>query len=271
METLIPKMMEWGTVYGFKVIAALVILILGRWVAKLIEKIIHRMMEKRNVDPTIITFTSNLTYIALLAFVVLAALGKLGIQTTSFIAVLGAAGLAIGLALQGSLSNFAAGFLLIVFRPFRVGDFIEGAGVLGVVEKIQIFTTQLKTADNKTIIIPNAKLTDDNIVNWSIKGTRRVDLVMGIGYGDDIDKAKSVISGVLGEDSRILKDPAPMVAVSELADSSVNFVVRPWVKSEDYWGVYFDLTEKIKKRFDAEGISIPYPQRDVHVFEHKAD
>ena len=143
--------------------------------------------------------------------------------------------------------------------------------MLGVVEKIQIFTTQLKTADNKTIIIPNAKLTDDNIVNWSVKGTRRVDLVMGIGYGDDIDKAKSVISGVLGEDSRILKDPPPMVAVSELADSSVNFVVRPWVKSEDYWGVYFDLTEKIKKRFDAEGISIPFPQRDVHVFEHKAD
>jgi small conductance mechanosensitive channel len=271
METLAPKIWELCTVYGLKVVAALVILVIGRWIAKLIEKIVHKMMEKRQVDPTIISFASNLTYFALLAFVVLAALGQIGIQTTSFIAVLGAAGLAIGLALQGSLSNFAAGFLLIVFRPFKLGDLIEGAGVLGVVEKIQIFTTQLKTPDNKTIIIPNAKLTDDNIVNWSAKGTRRVDLVMGIGYGDDIDKAKQAIFSVLDEESRILKDPAPTVAVSELADSSVNFVVRPWVNSGDYWDVYFNLTENLKKRFDAEGISIPFPQRDIHVFEHKYD
>lgn len=271
METLLPKIMELCTVYGLKVVAALVILIIGRWIAKIIERIIHKMMEKRQVDPTIISFASNLSYFALLAFVVLAALGQLGIQTTSFIAVLGAAGLAIGLALQGSLSNFAAGFLLIVFRPFKVDDLIEGAGVTGVVEKIQIFTTQLRTPDNKTIIIPNAKLTEDNIVNWTTKGTRRVDLVMGIGYDDDIDKARQIMTSVLEENSRILKDPAPSIAVSELADSSVNFVVRPWVKSEDYWSVYFEVTESIKKRFDAEGISIPFPQRDIHVFEHKSE
>lgn len=268
MENLVEKAYELLTFYGLKVIAAIVILVIGRWVAKAIEKVIQRVMASRKIDPTISSFVGNLSYFALLAFVVLAALGQLGIQTTSFIAVIGAAGLAVGLALQGSLANFAAGFLLILFRPFKVGDFIEGAGVAGTVEKIQIFTTQMQTPDNKTIIIPNAKLTDDNIVNWSAKGTRRVDMVMGIGYGDDIDKARDIMTAVLAEESRILKDPAPTIAVSELADSSVNFVVRPWVKASDYWGVYFDVTEKIKKRFDAEGISIPFPQRDVHVYQH---
>ena len=196
-------------------------------------------------------------------------LGQLGIQTTSFIAIIGAAGLAIGLALQGSLSNFAAGFLMIIFRPFKIGDFIEGAGVAGVVEEIEIFTTTLKTPDNKTVIIPNAGLTSGNIVNWSAKGTRRVDLVMGIGYDDDIDKARKIMEDIMAQDDRILKDPASMIAVSELADSSVNFTVRPWAKADDYWGVYFDLTEKFKKAFDAEGINIPYPQQDVHFYEHK--
>ncbi|MBR9984748.1 MAG: mechanosensitive ion channel, partial [Desulfosarcina sp.] len=195
-------------------------------------------------------------------------LGQLGIQTTSFIAIIGAAGLAVGLALQGSLSNFAAGFLLIIFRPFKVGDLVEAAGVFGVVEVIQIFTTQLKTADNKTVIVPNAKLTDDNIVNWTVKGTRRVDMVFGIGYDDDIDKARSLMANIIAEDGRILKSPEPQISVSELADSSVNFVVRPWVKVEDYWGVHFDLTEKIKKAFDANGVSIPFPQRDIHVYQH---
>jgi small conductance mechanosensitive channel len=210
-----------------------------------------------------------MTYIGLLVFVVLAALGQLGIQTTSFIAVIGAAGLAIGLALQGSLSNFAAGFLMIIFRPFKVGDFIEGAGVSGTVEKIQIFTTQIITPDNKTIIIPNAKLSGDNIVNYSVRGTRRVDLVFGIGYGDDIDKARKIITDVIEKDARVLKDPPPVIAVMELADSSVNFAVRPWVKILDYWDLRFDVTETIKKRFDAERISIPFPQHDVHVYRHK--
>lgn len=185
-----------------------------------------------------------MTYIALLAFVILAALGQLGIQTTSFIAVIGAAGLAIGLALQGSLSNFAAGVLMIIFRPFKVGDLIEGAGVFGTVEEIHIFTTQLKTTDNKTVIIPNAKLTSDNIMNYTVKPTRRVDLVFGVSYTDDIDKVKGVISDVLNQDSRILKDPPPTIGLLEMADSSVNFAVRPWVKPDDYWGVYFDINEK---------------------------
>jgi small conductance mechanosensitive channel len=226
-------------------------------------------MNKRQVDPTVISFVANLTYIALLVFVVLAALGQLGIQTTSFIAVIGAAGLAIGLALQGSLANFAAGFLMIIFRPFKVGDYIEGAGTAGTVEAIQIFTTQLRTPDNKTVIIPNGSLTSDNITNWSVKGTRRVDLVMGIGYEDDIDKAKSIMGDILAKDERVLKDPPPQIAVVELADSSVNFVVRPWVKAEHYWAVHFDTTEAIKKSFDAQGISIPFPQRDVHMYQHK--
>jgi small conductance mechanosensitive channel len=208
-----------------------------------------------------------MVYYALLTFVILAALSQIGIQTTSFIAVIGAAGLAVGLALQGSLANFAAGFLLIMFRPFKVGDFIEGAGVMGTVESLQIFTTQLRTPDNKKIIIPNASLTGDNIVNWSATGTRRVDMVFGIGYDDDIDRAKQVINEIIAADERILKDPKPQVAVSELADSSVNFVARPWVKTGDYWSVFFDTTEAVKKRFDAEGISIPYPQSDVHVYQ----
>ena len=271
MEEILDKIYQLLSVYGLKVLAALAIFIVGRWVAKGVRNLVRRVMAKGQVDPTLVTFTANLAYIGLLAFVVIAALGQLGIQTTSFIAILGAAGLAIGLALQGSLSNFAAGFLLIIFRPFKVGDLIEGAGVFGVVEAIQIFTTQLKTADNKTVIVPNAKLTDDNIVNWTVKGTRRVDMVMGIGYEDDIDKARSLMADIIDSDARILKDPAPQISVSELADSSVNFVVRPWVKVEDYWGVYFDLTEKIKKSFDSNGISIPYPQRDVHVYQHGDD
>jgi len=254
---------------GLKSLQSVVVFVVGRWVAKGLTKFAEKVMNKRQVDPTIVSFVDNMTYIALLVFVVLAALGQLGIQTTSFIAVIGAAGLAIGLALQGSLSNFAAGFLMIIFRPFKVGDFIEGAGVAGTVEKIQIFTTQLKTPDNKTIIIPNAKLSSDNIVNFSEKGTRRVDLVFGIGYGDDIDHAKKVIMDVLAKEERILKDPATTIGVVELADSSVNFAVRPWVKADDYWSVYFNLTENIKKNFDSQGISIPFPQRDVHMYEHK--
>lgn len=271
MEQMLDKIYQLLTVYGLKVLAAIAIFIIGRWVAKGVRKLVERVMEKGKVDPTLVTFTSNMVYIALLAFIVIAALGQLGIQTTSFIAILGAAGLAVGLALQGSLANFAAGFLLIVFRPFKVGDLVEAAGVFGVIENIQIFTTQLKTADNKTVIVPNAKLTDDNIINWTVKGTRRVDMVFGIGYEDDIDKARSLMAEIVAQDDRILKTPETQISVSELADSSVNFVVRPWVKVEDYWGVYFDLTEKIKKAFDANGVSIPFPQRDVHVYKHDGE
>ncbi|MGD8991332.1 MAG: mechanosensitive ion channel [Desulfobacterales bacterium] len=269
VEQLVAKGYELLTVFGVKILAALAVFIIGRWVVKYMRRLTIRIMEKREVDPTLTKFVTNLIYVALLTFVIVAALGMLGIQTTSFIAVLGAAGLAIGLALQGSLSNFAAGVLMIIFRPFKVGDLIEAAGVTGVVEEIQIFTTQLVTPDNKTIIIPNAQITGDTITNYTRKGTRRADMVIGIGYDDDIDKARTIISDVLSQDERILEAPATNIAVSELADSSVNFAVRPWVKVEDYWGVIFDATETIKKRFDAEGISIPYPQRDVHVYEHK--
>lgn len=265
---LTGKIWELVTIYGIKVLAAIVIFIVGRWVAKAIRSLVKRMMRKAQMDETLLKFVGNLVYIALLAFIIIAALSQLGIQTTSFIAVLGAAGLAIGLALQGSLANFAAGFLMIVFRPFRVGDYIEGAGVAGTVEEIQIFTTTLATPDNKTVIIPNASLTGDNIVNWTLKGTRRVDMVMGIGYDDDIDKAKQIMADILAEEERILKDPAPQIAMIELADSSVNFVVRPWVNASDYWGVYMSITEKIKKAFDANEINIPYPQRDVHIYQH---
>ena len=207
----------------------------------------------------------ELIFVCLLAFVVVAALGQLGIQTTSFIAILGAAGLAIGLALQGSLANFAAGFLMVIFRPFNVGDYIQGGGEEGTAEQIQIFTTTLVTLDNKTVIIPNAKLTGDNIINWTVKGTRRVDMVFGIGYDDDIDKARKIMEEVLAKDERILKDKPIQIAVVELADSSVNFVVRPWSKVSDYWGVYMDAMENIKKAFDEQGISIPYPQQDIHL------
>jgi len=270
VQNLLEKVWELLAVYGLKIVAAIVIFIIGRWIAKALEKFAQRLMKKRDIDPTISSFVSNLTYILLLTFVVLASLSQLGIQTTSFIAVIGAAGLAIGLALQGSLANFAAGFLMIIFHPIKVGDFIEAAGVAGTVDKIQIFTTQLITPDNKTIIIPNSKLTEDNITNWTTQGTRRVDMVIGIGYGDDIDKARRIISGVLAEDKRILEEPAPQIAVAELGDSSVNFTVRPWGQVADYWSIYFDATEKIKKRFDQEGVSIPFPQRDVHIYEQKA-
>jgi small conductance mechanosensitive channel len=231
----------------------------------MVRKGVRRMMEKSTVDPIIIGFVSSIVYIALLAFVVIAALGQLGIQTTSFIAILGAAGLAIGLALQGSLANFAAGFLMIIFRPFKVGDFIEGAGVAGIVQAIQIFTTTLKTGDNKTIIIPNAKLSGDNIINYSAEETRRVDMTVGVAYDADLSKVKAVLNEIIGKEDRIHTDPAPQVAVAELADSSVNFVVRVWTDTADYWGVKFDITETIKNRFDDEGIGIPFPQRDIHI------
>ena len=251
--------------WGLKVIAAIAIFIIGRWIAQGVRRVVRRVMEKAEVDPIIIGFTASIAYIALLAFVVIAALGQLGIQTTSFIAILGAAGLAIGLALQGSLANFAAGFLMIIFRPFKVGDFIEGAGVAGVVEAIQIFTTTLKTGDNKLIIIPNAKLSGDNIINYSAQETRRVDMTVGVAYDADLSRVKEILKEIVSKDERVLSDPEPMIAVAELADSSVNLVVRAWVKTADYWGVKFDATETIKKRFDEEGIGIPFPQRDIHI------
>lgn len=270
-ENTLTQIQELLTVYGLKVIAALAIFIIGKIIAKAISTGVSNAMNKGGSDPILISFTTNMLYAALLAFVIIAALGQLGIQTTSFIAILGAAGLAVGLALQGSLANFAAGVLMIIFRPFKQGDFIEGAGVSGVIEEVHIFNTIMRTGDNKTIIIPNGSLMSGNIVNYSTKPTRRLDLVIGIGYDDDIKKAKQVLEDLMASEERILKDPAPTIGLLELADSSVNFAVRPWVNSADYWGVHFDLLERIKLRFDDEGISIPYPQRDIHLHNSPAD
>lgn len=258
------------TTFGFKVVAALLIFFIGRWIAKMIQNGLEKGMLKAHVDPVLVTFTVNMAYAAVMVFVVLAALGQLGVQTTSFIAVLGAAGLAVGLALQGSLSNFASGVMMIIFRPFKIGDYVEGGGVSGTVKAIQIFTTTLTTPDNKRVIVPNSKMMGDNITNYSAEGTRRVDLTASISYGDSIDKAKAVLMDLLAKDPRVLKDPAPFVGVSAMAESSVDFTVRPWVKVEDYWDVFFALNEAIKKQFDAEGLSIPFPQRDVHLYKHEA-
>jgi len=266
MEDLLVKLQEWGALYGLRIVGMLVILVVGRWVAKVLRAVVRRLLERAKTDPTLVSFLTNLTYIALMVFVFIAAIGQLGVQTASFIAVIGAAGLAIGLALQGSLANFAAGVLLIIFRPFKVGDFVQAAGVMGVVEEIQIFTTRLKTPDNKAVIVPNAKLTGDNITNFSAKDTRRVDLVVGVSYDADLGKVTDVLQDVLSQDARILKDPAPTVAVIELADSSVNFAVRPWTATDSYWDVYFDTLSAVKRPLDAEGIGIPFPQRDVHMY-----
>ena len=253
--------------FGIRLVAALAIFIIGRWVARWLSRLLEKGMQKAGTDHTLIVFLRNIVYVGLLIFVIIAAIGQLGVQTTSFLAVLGAAGLAVGLALQGSLANFAAGVLIIIFRPFKVGDFIEAGGIAGVVKAISIFTTTLHTPDNKVIIVPNAQVNSGTITNYSANDTRRVDLVIGVSYGDDLDKVRSVIQRVLAADERVLKDPAPQIAVMALADSSVNFTVRPWAKSADYWGLYFDLQEQIKKNFDKEGISIPFPQQDVYLHQ----
>ena len=265
MEETLNAIYEKLATNGLSIIAAIIIFVVGRWLAKLISKLITKAMTKAKSEPTLINFAEHFVYIVLLAFVIIAALTKMGIPTTSFVAIVGAAGLAIGLALQGSLANFAAGVLMMVFKPFKIGDFVEIAGTLGTVKDIQIFNTILASPDNVKVIVPNAKATSDNIRNYTANGTRRVDMVIGIGYDDDLKKAQDVIQQVIAGDDRVLQDPAPVIAVSELGDSSVNFVVRPWTKASEYWDVYFDLTEKIKLALDANGISIPYPQRDVHM------
>ena len=254
-----------GIDFGINLAIALAIFYVGRFVIKLIVRGIRKVLQSQEVDKTLETFVCNLVSIVLLAVVVIAAIGQLGIQTTSFIAIFGAAGLAVGLALQGSLSNFAAGVLIVLFRPYKVGDFIEGAGIAGVVEQVQILTTVLRTGDNKQIIVPNGQIMDSIITNYSANDTRRVDMVVGVSYDDDLDKVRSTLQALIDAEDRILDEPTCTIAVSALADSSVNFVVRPWVKSSDYWGVMFDMTEAIKKRFDQEGISFPFPQQDVHL------
>ena len=250
-----------------RLLSAAVILFVGLWVTRKLSDLIKRLLGRREWDPIVTSFLANIAFVALMAFVVVAVLGRLGVETASFAALIAAAGLAIGLALQGSLSNFASGFLLIVLRPFKKGDYIEGAGTGGIVEEMQVFHTVLKTPDNKKVIVPNSKLTGDNITNFTAMDTRRIDLKVGVSYSDDLAKVKAVLRRIVDADARILRDPAPVVMVSELADSSVNLIARVWVKSADYWPVVFDNTEKIKNTFDAEGISIPFPQRHVHVIQ----
>jgi small conductance mechanosensitive channel len=256
----------WGT----KIIMALLVFIIGRWIAKMLTRALKGLMERGGVDQMLISFLGNIAYAALLAVVVLAALEQLGVNTTSALAILGAAGLAVGLALKDSLSSFAAGVMLIIFRPFRLGDFVEAGGVSGVVEEIRIFHTVLKTGDNREITMPNAQIYSGTIINYSARDTRRIDLVIGIGYDDDIKKARDLLQQVLDAESTVLKDPAPTIMLLELGESSVDFAVRPWVKSADYWTTRAVLLETIKTTFDKQGISIPYPQRDIHMVQGAA-
>lgn len=267
MDATIAKLQELVAVYGLKIVTAILIVIIGWWIAARITRVVRRLMTNAALDPTLVSFVSNLAYYAALVFVLVAAIGQLGIQTTSLIAVLGAAGLAIGLALQGSLANFSAGLLLVLFRPFQAGHYIEGAGVAGTVREIQIFATYLTTPDNKLVVIPNAKLMGDNIINYSANDTRRVDITVGVAYHDDLRMVRQVLEGIIDKEERILPDPGPAIAVTALEDNSVSFVMRVWVNTPDYWSVYYDLIERIKTRFDEEGISIPFPQREIHLVQ----
>lgn len=252
--------------WGVRLVIAALIFAVGRWLAKLIVKLMQRVMERAKIDPTLNKFLGSIVYALLLVAIVIAALDQIGVNTTSLLALLGAAGLAVGLAVKDSLSNFSAGVMLIIFRPFKIGDYIEAGGTAGTVENIQVFSTILLTPDNREITVPNGAIFGGKIVNVSARSTRRIDLVFGISYTDDIAKARTLMMKVMSEDERVLKDPEPAVSLAELADSSVNLNVRPWVKSSDYWAVRSDLLERIKAVFDRNGISIPFPQRDVHLY-----
>lgn len=256
--------------YGLPLLWAIVIFVVGRIAARILSRVLGKMMVKSRVDQTLVKFVQSLSYIGMMAFVILASLDKLGVETTSFAAIIAAAGLAIGLSLQGTLGNLASGIMLIIFRPFCVGDFVEAGGVAGIVEEVQIFSTKLRSPDNKEIIVPNGQITGTTIINYSAKATRRIDLVIGVSYDDDLKKVRSALENVLSEEDRILDEPEPTIGLLELGDSSINFAVRPWVKTENYWPTLFDLQENIKLRFDQEGISIPYPQQDIHVVSNTA-
>ena len=266
-QVYIDKAVELIMLYAPKLLLAIITLIIGLWVIKLVVKGMEKALDKSNVDESLKKFLGSLFGVILKILLLISVASMVGIETTSFIAIMGAAGLAVGLALQGGLANFAGGVLILLFKPFKVGDFIDAQGYTGSVREIQIFNTILKTPDNKTIIIPNGGLSSGNITNFSVEATRRVDMTFGIGYGDDLKKTKDVLNSIMNSDSRVLKDPAPMVVVSELADSSVNFSVRVWANAADYWGLFFDMQEKVKLEFDKQGISIPFPQQDVHLFK----
>ncbi len=260
--------LEQVILYAPKVLGAILILIVGLWVVKMVSKVIGKLIRDSVIDDSLEGFLISLISILLKIMVYISAIGMLGIEMTSFIAILGAAGLAVGMALSGTLQNFAGGVMILFFKPFKVGDFIDAQGHMGSVKSIQIFVTQLATPDNKTIFIPNGPLANGSLTNFSAQDTRRVDWTFGIGYGDDIDTAYKVIGDLLAGDDRILKDPEPFMALSELADSSVNIVVRVWVDAADYWGVFFRMNEEVYKNFEKHGLSIPFPQRDVHIHQN---
>ncbi|HRP75605.1 MAG TPA: mechanosensitive ion channel [Rhodocyclaceae bacterium] len=255
--------------WTIRIVTAAAIWVIGKWIAEKLTGVIRKVMGRAGLDIMLVQFLGNIVNVVLLVVVIIAALDSLGVPTTSMLAVFGAAGLAVALALKDSLGNLASGVMLITIRPFRVGDFIEAGGISGVPEEIRIFSTVMRTPDNRQIIVPNGQIANGVIINYNAKPTRRLDLVFGISYDDDIRKAKAIIERIIGENERILKDPAPLVAVGELADSSVNINVRPWVNTEDFWTVRAELLENIKIAFDAEGITIPFPQRDVHIHETK--
>ncbi len=269
-DEIVQKGRELAIELGPRFLAAVAILVIGWIVARIVARLLRRLLEKGNVDPTLTLFLGNVAYLGLLAFVLVAAISKLGVETASLVAALGAAGFAIGFALQGSLSNFAAGIMLMIFRPLRAGDLVEAGGALGTVQEVGVFATTLHTPDNRRVTISNSSVTGANIVNYTINVTRRVDLVFGISYDDDVQLAKQVIQEVLDRDPRILKEPATVIGLGALADSSVNLFCRPWVNAADYWPVVFDTNEAVKRAFGTRGIHIPYPQRDVHLFESKS-
>lgn len=262
---------EYAIPWGINIAMAIAIYVIGRLIVGLLLSVFRRVMAKSKYDAMLVDFLEAIISALLMLFVIVASLDQLGVDTTSLVAILGAAGLAIGLSLQDSLKNFAAGVMLLVFKPFKSGNFVEAAGTSGTVQKIGIFTSTMTTPDNKEIIVPNGAIYAGNITNYSAKETRRVDMVVGIGYDADLKKAKTILREMLEADERVLAEPAPTVAVAELADSSVNFVVRPWVKASDFWGVKFDFTEAVKLRFDEEGISIPFPQMDVHLHKEESE
>jgi small conductance mechanosensitive channel len=253
--------------YGLKVLGAIVVLLIGLWIIGIISRSLRRLFRKRNMDPSLQGFLRSLISILLKVLLFVSVMGMVGIEATSFIAIIGAAGLAVGLALQGTLQNFAGGIIILLFKPYKVGDFIDGAGHKGTVKEIRIFTTILHTPDNKVIIIPNAQLSNASMTNFSTMEDRRVDFTFSIAYGDDYDKAKEVLLQLIRADKRIQDDPEPFIALSEMADSSVNIVVRVWAKGADYWDVFFDMNEKVYKTFSKEGLNIPFPQLDVHLIK----
>ena len=267
----VKGLIEWATTdgldYALKALLALAIFIIGKWIAGALRNRIRSAMQKREDDPALVSFGTSIIYYVLMIAVVLAAIQQVGFQTTSLVAILGAAGLAVGLALQGSLSNFAAGVLIIMFRPFSIGDVIDAGGAVGKVNEIGVLVTIMTTADNKKIIMPNSSIMAGSITNITANDTRRVDMVVGVSYSDDLDKVQGIILEILNADERVLKDPEPQVVVAELADSSVNFNVRPWCATGDYWGVFFDFQKAIKQRLDQEGVSIPFPQQDVYMHQ----